>query len=84
MEIEELEIVQLELKYCERCGGLWLRLRGSQQVYCGGCAEQVASLPVRGRKGTGGRLAMSRRLDLKSAQDKGRAWPVPSAEGGNV
>jgi hypothetical protein len=25
MEFEALEIVRMELKYCERCGGLWMR-----------------------------------------------------------
>lgn len=29
IEDEDPEIVQLELKYCERCGALWLRLRGA-------------------------------------------------------
>ena len=27
MKIEDPEVIQLELKYCERCGALWLRLR---------------------------------------------------------
>ncbi len=34
MEVEDPEVTQLELKYCERCGALWLRLRGVQDVYC--------------------------------------------------
>lgn len=37
--------MSLELKYCERCGGLWLRPTGSGQVYCIGCARQMAELP---------------------------------------
>jgi len=36
---------KLELKYCERCGGLWLRPRGAETVYCAPCAEQVRDLP---------------------------------------
>ena len=36
--------VQLELKYCERCGALWLRLRGSDVVFCDACARAVAGL----------------------------------------
>jgi len=35
--MEVCEIV-IELKYCERCGGLWLRLQGADGVYCAGCA----------------------------------------------
>jgi len=34
--------IQMELKYCERCGGLWLRLKGSQLVYCPSCAMVLA------------------------------------------
>ena len=40
METERLEFVYLELKYCERCGGLWLRQRGEPQVYCETCSQQ--------------------------------------------
>lgn len=35
----------LELKYCERCGGLWLRPAGGEQVYCVICARAMAELP---------------------------------------
>ena len=37
--------IKIELKYCERCGGLWLRRVGDPQVYCAPCApamEQTA------------------------------------------
>ena len=34
-----------ELKYCERCGGLWLRPRGGEAVYCGRCAVAIRELP---------------------------------------
>ncbi len=27
----------LELKYCECCGGLWLRTHGTDEVRCGAC-----------------------------------------------
>ena len=36
---------QLELKYCERCGALWLRPVGGGQIYCTGCARQMSQLP---------------------------------------
>jgi Zn-finger nucleic acid-binding protein len=35
----------LELKYCERCGGLWLRPVGGEQIYCTVCARAIAELP---------------------------------------
>ena len=37
MEIKDREAIELELKYCERCGALWLRLRGAQDIYCAPC-----------------------------------------------
>jgi len=46
MEIDEVEIVEVELKYCERCGGLWLRVMGDEQVYCVSCIPLMAELPV--------------------------------------
>jgi hypothetical protein len=38
--------VRVELKYCERCGGLWLRECGTGGVYCGSCQLIVADLPI--------------------------------------
>ena len=43
---KEKEWIQLELKYCERCGGLWLRGMGDKQVYCPGCIPKIAEFPV--------------------------------------
>lgn len=37
----------LELKYCERCGGLWLRPVGGGQIYCVACNRAMAELPPR-------------------------------------
>ncbi len=36
---------QVELKYCERCGGLFLRVLEADVVFCATCAIQVAELP---------------------------------------
>jgi hypothetical protein len=36
---------QVELKYCERCGGLWLRPQGDSEVYCGTCRLRLAEMP---------------------------------------
>lgn len=38
-------ITEVELKYCERCGGLWLRLRGNSEVYCASCRAHNAQWP---------------------------------------
>lgn len=50
MDVEEQDLWVMELKYCERCGGLWLRRQGNEEVYCRGCRQLMARLPM-GRKG---------------------------------
>jgi Zn-finger nucleic acid-binding protein len=39
------ERIQLDLKYCERCGGLWLRPYGTDGVYCAACSAYFAERP---------------------------------------
>jgi hypothetical protein len=39
-----LEIVRLELKYCERCGGLWTREHGIVQSRCDRCIAEEKQL----------------------------------------
>ncbi|MGA8539280.1 MAG: hypothetical protein WB566_07250 [Terriglobales bacterium] len=39
--------IHVELKYCERCGGLWLRPEGMDGVYCSGCQSCLAEMPDR-------------------------------------
>jgi len=41
--------VKIELKYCERCGGLFLRRAGQAEVYCVPCAPQMRHVAL-GRK----------------------------------
>lgn len=43
------EETRVELKYCEHCGGLWVR-EGGGGVYCPKCATKVADLPVPRKK----------------------------------
>jgi len=37
--------IGVELKYCEHCGGLWVRERGAG-VYCKACEPKVLDLPA--------------------------------------
>jgi hypothetical protein len=37
--MKNLKVVRLELKYCEHCGGLWLRRRGDCCLYCQRCRQ---------------------------------------------
>lgn len=49
MEIQEKRVppepLQFELKYCERCGLLWVRAHSSERIYCLNCAREMADLP---------------------------------------
>ena len=45
MEGFEDGFIELELKYCERCGALWLRLKDSDSAVCGRCMKAMAGLP---------------------------------------
>jgi hypothetical protein len=38
--------IQVELKYCERCGGLWLRPQGAGGMYCNGCQLRLEARPT--------------------------------------
>lgn len=42
--MENTKAIQLELKYCERCGGLGTRPRGSDLIFCAACARVLAGL----------------------------------------
>ena len=46
METESDEALELELKYCERCGGLWLRVQGVKEVYCALCAVAMSEVAM--------------------------------------
>lgn len=49
--MQDSQIVRMELKYCECCGGLLLRPSGAEAIYCAGCAARVRELaPPRTRK----------------------------------
>ena len=47
---KDREEVRMELKYCEHCGGLWVRECGAGVVYCENCQAKVADLPVPKKK----------------------------------
>jgi len=42
--------VRVELKYCEHCGGLWVRERGTGVVYCERCQAQLEEMPKKKKK----------------------------------
>jgi len=81
----DLEMVHLELKYCERCGGLWTRPRGSGEVYCAACIQPMMELPVAPRRRSQPRLPLNDRKEIKGQVELGLVdmglvcWP-----GGNA
>jgi Zn-finger nucleic acid-binding protein len=80
MEIDEMNIVLLELKYCERCGGLWLRPRGCEDVLCATCSAQMAEFPG-SCKHTNLRLALRTTIQVDG---ESREVLVMCGEGGNA
>lgn len=71
MESEGLEITRLELKYCERCGRLWLRQRGTGKVHCGLCASETSNFPLCGHRINRSRL-LGERFDIESQDETER------------
>lgn len=65
----------MELKYCERCGGLFLRLLGASLVYCEVCMAHWAALlsttgapsGVRSRTRRRQRTSETRRSNIEGA-----------------
>lgn len=39
-----MQYLEMELKYCERCGALHLRQQGSSRIYCESCEEEMAKV----------------------------------------
>jgi uncharacterized Zn finger protein (UPF0148 family) len=40
----------MELKYCEHCGGLWVRECGTGVVFCKKCETKVDEFPMRKKR----------------------------------
>jgi hypothetical protein len=80
METDNREIIELELKYCERCGGLWLRIVGISEVYCACCALQVSDLPGAQVRKRGAKLPGRRHGDHKQLPN----FASISRQGGNA
>jgi hypothetical protein len=80
METEGLEIIRLELKYCERCGGLWMRTRGTGEVYCPSCAVEMLDRPA-GRRRRKLPLPANDLVEIKSQCEE---LSAVCGEGGNA
>lgn len=78
---EDMNVVSMELKYCERCGALWFRVRSSGDIYCGACSAQLAARRhltlSRGRP----RLPLNDKMDLRG---EFATFPFLYMEGGEA
>jgi hypothetical protein len=81
MEIEDFDLIQLELKYCERCGNLWLRVRGTGEMYCASCAVEMANPWVLHPGKSQSRLPANHKIDIKT---QGIELTAICGEGGNA
>jgi uncharacterized Zn finger protein (UPF0148 family) len=64
------EEARMELKYCERCGGLWVRQTGTTEVYCQSCQRIVDELPVPKKKPQRIELPLGQRVLLERYADE--------------
>ena len=62
--------VGVELKYCEHCGGLWVRERGTGEVYCDTCRPKVADLPAPKKKPGRITLPVGQRVLMEKYEDE--------------
>ena len=50
-----MNYLRLDLKVCEGCGALWLRMGPADGVYCRGCVHHLAQFPAPRSRHAGGR-----------------------------
>lgn len=64
-----MKYLRVELKICEGCGALWLRISSEDGVYCSNCVVRMAGFPPATGKRPGGRppTGRSRRRPSVSA-----------------
>ena len=78
--IEQGDVV-VELKYCERCGGLWLRPVHYEASYCENCRAAIAAWPRIGRRGQHPRTFNHREAQGKRFVDEKPTTVINSLHG---
>jgi hypothetical protein len=73
--------LQLELKYCERCGGLWLRPVGGGQIYCAACGRAMAQMPPGSKKPATAQLPRGPRWGVDNLFDEDEGVDLDAAGG---
>jgi hypothetical protein len=75
-------IIRMELKYCERCGGLWLRRESSGSIFCDPCEHAEKLMPM--RRARGPRVGVQNDFELGAMIALGAAIGVSRATGTSV
>jgi hypothetical protein len=88
---QDAQVIHLELKYCERCGSLWLREADSAAIYCARCEAAIEHMApatrhknkarVPGTK-VGAHLLPGNETDLSETDDLADAWTHVYGKGG--
>jgi len=83
-EAESRGEMKMELKYCERCGGLWLRECGAGTVYCGNCAGDISELPFPRRRLRGATLPVGQRALVEEFEEHDGEKVDRGSDGGDM
>ncbi len=65
--------LRMDLKVCEGCGTLWLRVSETKGVYCRACTVKLSAFPAPRRRRSGVRQTMLKRATGCAAAVSGGA-----------
>jgi len=66
-----MNYLRMDLKVCEGCGALWLRVSATKGVYCRGCSAMFAEFPAaRERRSAGKRKSLKRTTGCGAASPR--------------
>ncbi len=80
MDVDEITIVLMDLKYCDRCGALFLRPQESEVLFCPSCEVEMVELPLPSSKVSRAYRPRARKI---GAECEGEAL-LAYSEGGNA
>jgi predicted amidophosphoribosyltransferase len=63
-----MKYLHVQLKVCEGCGALWLRIEETNAVYCRNCTARLAAFPDVRAKHPGGRPRLARAVGCSAAR----------------
>jgi hypothetical protein len=84
MDKEGELILRLELKYCERCGALWLRTAGGQESYCVDCFAQLQNWPKAKESSKRRRAAHRNKHRSRDLQGVAEEWTADERSGHEI